>query len=55
MQYAGGNKMENIFFIAHDYGVPGVISSLITHNVVDFLGQDIDHLALTFIPPLRTY
>jgi hypothetical protein len=36
-----------------DDRMPGVGPALIAHNHVGIFGQDIDDLALAFIPPLR--
>ena len=45
--------MKDILLIIYHDGMPGIIAALITYDIIYLSGQDIDYLALAFVPPLR--
>ena len=53
-QDAGGNQVQYGFLAVDDQRVAGVVAALEAHDRTDFLGEQIDDLALAFIAPLGT-
>jgi len=51
-QDAGRNQVQDGLLAVDDQGVAGVVAALETHDGTDFLGEQIDDLALAFIAPL---
>ena len=55
VQNARGNQVQDIFFTAHNDGVPGVVAALETDNVLGLGGQKVHQLAFAFVAPLRPH
>ena len=53
-QDAGGDQVQDGLLAVDDQGMAGVVAALEAHDRADFLGQQIDDLALAFIAPLGT-
>jgi len=53
-QDARRNQVQHGLLAIDDQRVAGVVAALETHNGTDFLGEQIDDLALAFIAPLGT-
>ncbi len=44
--------MQHGFLVADDQGMAGIVAALETHHRAGTVGQQVDDLALAFIPPL---
>ena len=44
--------MEDEFFAVYHYSMAGVIAALISYDKIRRFGENIDYLALSFVPPL---
>ncbi|MBB5883490.1 hypothetical protein GGR71_000516 [Xanthomonas sp. F1] len=53
-QDAGRDQVQDGLLAVDDEGVAGIVAALETHDGADFLGEQIDDLALAFIAPLGT-
>ena len=51
-QDAGRNQVQDGLLAVDDQRVAGVVAALEAHDGADFLGEQIDDLALAFIAPL---
>ncbi len=49
-----GHEVEDVLLSADHHGVSGVRSALVAHDVVGFLRQQVDELALALVAPLGT-
>jgi len=52
-QDAGRDQVQHGLLAADDQGVAGVVAALEAHDRADFLGQQVDDLALALVAPLR--
>jgi hypothetical protein len=46
--------MQRIFFFPNDYGVTGVIATLIANYIFDFVAEQVSCFSLALIAPLST-
>ena len=53
-QHSRRNQVQNGFYTVDDQRVAGVVSTLEAHHGAGLVGQQVDNLALAFIPPLGT-
>jgi hypothetical protein len=53
-QDAGRNQVQHRLLAGDDEGVAGVVAALEAHHGANFLGEQIDDLALAFVAPLST-
>ena len=51
-QDAAGDKVEDVFLVAENDGVAGVVTALRTHDDIGMLSQEVDDLAFAFVAPL---
>src|SRR5258708_5108223 len=47
------DELQNVLRLADENRVPGVMPTLVTRNDVEFVGEEIDNLALALVAPLR--
>jgi hypothetical protein len=55
MQDPRGYEVQNCFLTIDDQCVAGVVSTLKSSNRGNFFGEQINYLALTFVPPVSAY
>ncbi len=51
---AGGNQVQAVLLVAHDNGVPGVVTARIAHNAIELPGNQVDDFAFTLVAPLTS-
>ena len=49
---AARDQLEGVAVAADDDGVPGVVATLVAHDVAVLLGQQVDDLGLALVTPL---